>query len=134
MLAGVGAEQCIDILAALFQQPFAQSSTFIISPATKVFFVRQFLSQQQVYLIDEQTVTENKRTYEIITVQLNNAEQSQRMQASDDFLFGTCWQLENPDHRSHLEKLLSYYQASQSKHEQTLDIISGYKKILKNFK
>ncbi|TXR54186.1 tRNA (adenine(22)-N(1))-methyltransferase TrmK [Reinekea thalattae] len=132
VLAGVGAEQCIEILTELFQQPLAQSCHFIISPATKNFYVRQFLCQQGVYLLNEQTVTEKNRTYEIITVQLNAVQNSKKMQQTDDYLFGQCWQKNNAEHIAHLNKILTYYQAAKVINESTKKIITGYKKIKKN--
>jgi len=136
MLAGVGAEQCIIILTQLFAQPASASATFIISAATKMHWVRQFLIDQGVFLLHESVVTENKRSYEILTVGRDSFSGGKKMLASPGYRFGACWQPDNPDHRRHLEKLIGFYQA-KSLHRQAENsaaIVQGYKNILKNYR
>ncbi|WP_320826887.1 SAM-dependent methyltransferase [Reinekea sp.] len=135
MLAGVGAEQCITILTHLFAQPASASAIFIISAATKMHRVRQFLIDQGVFLVHESVVTENKRAYEILSVGRDSFSGGKKMSARASDLFGACWQPDNPDHRRHLDKLIGFYQA-KSQHLPAGNIdatVQGYKDILKNY-
>jgi len=133
MLAGVGAEQCIIILSHLFAQPSSASATFIISAATKMHRVRQFLIDQGVFLVHESVVTENKRSYEILIIGRDSFSGGKKMSDSAGDLFGACWQPDNPDHRRHLDKLIGFYQAKLQHRPagNTDSIVQGYKDILK---
>lgn len=131
VLAGVGDELCIAILEALLRQESLSSYEIIISPANKTAHVRHYLNQQAVALIHETTVTEKKRTYEVITV---------RPSKKPNILvskFGDCWQEKNSDHVEHVRKLISFYKAGlNAKHtdknrQELIDIIDGYQSILK---
>ncbi len=128
MLAGVGDEQCIEIIEHLVSQQTDQPVHLIISPATKVHKVRGFLASSNVGLVDEQLVTENRRTYEIIHVVKNDSQKTKAVSQ-----FGEAWQPGNTDHQQHLEKLIQFYDAQQhdKRNRQTADIVEQYKKILK---
>ncbi len=133
ILAGIGAEQCITILNNYFNQPQGNNATYIISPATKLFYVREFLVKSKVALVNETTVTENNRTYEILTVSINKFQHESQHAASSLSLFGDCWQKKSSDHINHITKLLKYYQAQQghTTDPKLNNIIEGYKNILK---
>ena len=133
LLAGVGAEQCIVILAHLFAQPASASATFIISPATKMYWVRQFLIEQGAYLLAEQVVTEHNRSYEILTIRREPTSSGLAMIDHPDFSHGDCWLPADPNHRRHINKLIAYYGA-QLEHRptpQSKAIVQGYQNILK---
>lgn len=127
MLAGVGDGQCICILAALLAQPINPNTRFIVSPATKVLAVRDYLRQQNINCFADTIISENKRSYEVIEFDLNPANHS----LSE---LGDGWQRNNADHQKHLEKLISFYQAqliNQPKSSVAKRAVSGYQKILK---
>jgi tRNA (adenine22-N1)-methyltransferase len=132
ILAGVGAEQCIEILNNLFKQPAADNAYFIISPATKTYFVRQFLCQNSVFLANEQVVTENRRSYEIICIQRQPASGTTLMTRTAAFLFGQCWRPEGDNHLPHLKKQLNYYQSSRKNDLEIRNICAGYRNLIKN--
>jgi len=135
MLAGVGAEQCIIILTHLFAQSASASAIFIISAATKMHRVRQFLIDQGVFLVHESVVTENKRSYEILTIGRDSFSGGKKMSAQAGDLFGACWHPDNPDHRRHLNKLIGFYQAKlQHRPGENINAtVQGYKDILKKY-
>jgi tRNA (adenine22-N1)-methyltransferase len=128
LLAGVGNEQCVKILDQLLAQQNAKNSVFIVSPATKVHLVRDYLSRQKIHLISESTVTENNRTYEIITFKQSESCTVKRIDP-----YGYCWENGNQDHIKHISKTLAYYEAKNQLNnaDENKDIAQGYKKILK---
>jgi len=131
LLAGVGDEQAINILAWLFDHPDTNNALFIISPATKTYFVRKFLQIKNKNISIDKAVTDNKRTYEIIVVDEND----QTNISIQKSLFGDCWEIENSDHISHIQKLIGYYGAKiVNDHRQYEAITQGYKNILKKIK
>lgn len=105
ILAGVGDEQCIEILKALFAQPASRNYSFVISPATKTYFVRRFLQSTSATLLFDRIVTENRRSYEIIGVQ--NSSVCSRPVSS----VGEGWEPGNAAHQQHLKKLIDFYSA-----------------------
>lgn len=127
ILAGVGDEQSIAILMALFSQPQAQQYRFVVSPATKTAFVRHYLRQCSIQLIDDDIVDDAGRCYEIITV--TPATESAGSHLS---LTGPSWQPDLPVHQRHLNKLLGFYQAQLDRQPSpTLKAIcEGYQQIL----
>ncbi|TCS43063.1 tRNA (adenine(22)-N(1))-methyltransferase TrmK [Reinekea marinisedimentorum] len=130
ILAGVGAEQCIEILKQLFSQPAAEQAYFIISPATKTYFVRQFLCQAGVYLADEACISENRRSYEIICIQLQQKASNRPMIGTAEDLFGACWQPGNAEQLKHLKKQLKFYQSAQKPTPETDLICQGYQQLI----
>jgi len=133
MLAGIGDEQSIKILKALFAQEASQNALFIISPATKNYNVRRFLAEHGVYHIEELAVTENKRTYEIISISLQPSDEATKMRPDNEFLFGQCWQPGNSDHIRHIKKILKFYlaQSINSNQPDINAVVNGYQNILK---
>lgn len=135
VLAGVGSEQCIEILQELLSQPAALTAYFIISPATKTYYVREFLCKAGVYLELDEAVSENKRTYEVLGIRLSDiGNHSKRMTRSEENLFGNGWTANNPDHQKHIRKLLNYYQSAQNPDAKTKAICKGYTALLEKLK
>lgn len=128
MLAGIGDEQAIEIIESLLAQQTEQPCRLIISPATKVHYVRSFLASASVSLEQESLVTENRRTYEVISVR--KALSGEKKPVSR---FGSAWALGNTDHQQHLLKLIQFYDAQQNRNrtDDTALIVEHYKKILK---
>lgn len=126
VLAGVGDEQTIDILRALMTQPQAGNFRFIVSPATKVYFVRDYLRQSNIRCIEDVIVCENRRCYEILTLVTDHP------QAIAVSQFGDQWQPDNAQHQQHLNKLIRFYSAQlkQGESAQTRRIIEGYRSRL----
>jgi tRNA A22 N-methylase len=127
LLAGVGDEQCITILKALMTQDLPETTHFIVSPATKTFYVRAFLAEMPINVLKDHVVCENKRCYEIIEFDLKSSAKSLSP-------FGTGWQENNLAHITHLKKVLSFYRAQRQNTEDsspTDSIIDGYETILK---
>lgn len=133
VLAGVGDQQCIKILSSLFAQPACRNATFVVSPATKTYYVRKFLIESNVYLCHEETVTENKRTYEILTIELTPRYGSDLMESTLGFRFGQCWKLKSKDDLEHINKLVHFYQSQlRNPHSsEAEEIVYGYQKLLK---
>ncbi|EAR09510.1 tRNA (adenine(22)-N(1))-methyltransferase TrmK [Reinekea blandensis] len=131
ILAGVGDEQTIAILDALFQQPSARHYRFVVSPATKTAYVRNYLRHQPIVTLSDRIVDDNGRCYELITIALaDTANQSQsQLQPS---LVGQGWQPEQPIHERHLRKLLAFYQAQQHRQPSNLveNICTEYETLL----
>ncbi|MFQ3230412.1 tRNA (adenine(22)-N(1))-methyltransferase TrmK [Reinekea sp.] len=123
VLAGVGDEQCITIMQALSQQKYATNCRFIISPTTKVALVRRYLIDAGYFLLEESVVTENKRTYEVLTVSTSARFGGTKMSDDNGDDIGQCWQ-PTTDHIQHLNKLIGYYQG------QTINVTKPYAKSL----
>ncbi|MDN3648592.1 tRNA (adenine(22)-N(1))-methyltransferase TrmK [Reinekea marina] len=133
VIAGIGDEQTITILEALRTQAHAKNCTFIISPTTKVALVRQYLIGAGFYRVNESIVTENKRSYEVITVATQQTQHAQLMTEKNGDLIGRCWQpIES--HRQHLKKLIGYYQGQALNPEKAYAkfLLQRYKLQLKN--
>lgn len=127
VLAGVGDEQCITILRGLLTKTKDTDAVFIISPATKVAYVRDFLMKQGLVCLAETTVTENKRTYEIIVIKHATSDNEPAVS-----LTGHCWR-ETKEHQTHLEKMIQFYQSQlrSSSNPVIPSIIKGYQQTLK---
>lgn len=134
VIAGVGDEQCIAILQALSLQTHSKKCRFIISPTTKVALVRNYLIDAGFYLVDESVVTENKRSYEVITVSTSKHFGGVKMNQNNGDNVGRCWQ-HCPEHIQHLNKLIGYYegQALNLNKPYAKKILCQYQVILKNF-
>jgi tRNA (adenine22-N1)-methyltransferase len=134
IIAGIGDEQCIAILQALIKQDNAKYCRFIISPTTKVAMVRRYLIKAGFYSLSQTTVTENKRTYEVMTVATSNQYGGQKLTELNGDLVGSMWR-DTTDHRNHLEKLIAYYQgqALNPAKPYASILVTQYKRILKNF-
>ncbi len=132
LLAGVGDQQCINILTSLLAQPESRGAWFIISPATKTFFLREFLVDQNLFLISESLVTENMHTYEIITVSNNPECNGDSISQIDNWKFGTAWQIGDTQHIEHLSKLIRYFksQLDFKPNPRLVEIVDGYQKKL----
>lgn len=126
ILAGVGDEQCIEILKALLHQPASKNYTFIISPATKNYFVRRYLHNTAATCLFDKTVTENGRTYEIYGIK--KSESPEHPVA----LFGEGWEVGNRNHQKHLQKLIGFYSAQlkQGSSEEIEFVVHEYKHLL----
>ena len=133
VLAGIGDEQCITILNSLALQEPAKHCRFIISPTTKVALVRQFLITRHFYLLEESVVTENNRTYEVLTVCLSNQSNSIKMTSELGDDVGRGWR-KKPEHIRHLNKLIGYYQgqALNKNKPYAKNLLDQYEFILKN--
>ena len=128
VLAGIGDEQSIAITEQLLAQETEQPCRFIISPATKVHYVRRYLASAPASLITERLVTENRRTYEILYVIKDTSEHKRPISA-----FGEQWQQGNRDQQQHLWKLIQFYSAQQRQQalSDSQEISNGYQEILK---
>ncbi len=128
LLAGIGDEQCLEILDYFMNQNATRHAHYIISPATKVHNVRKWLRSQHVNLLHESTVTENKRTYEIIEVKKDLEAPHHQVD-----LFGHCWETGNPQHQNHLAKLIAFYAAQQKGKLESYSkaAVDGYQLALK---
>lgn len=132
VLAGVGAEQCIEILEQLFTTPAGRQAYLIVSPATKTYYVRKFLCQYGAHLLDEKVVIENKRGYEILCIQAESSS-AVKMHSTDQFLFGGVW-TDCVKQLTHLQKTLDYYRAQRNPDSETQFICSGYENLLERLK
>ena len=131
ILAGVGDEQTIAILDALLQQPQARRYRFVVSPATKTAYVRNYLRHCPIVTLSDHIVDDNGRCYELITIALAD-DVSQSQDQSQPSLVGQGWQPERPIHERQLRKLLAFYQAQQHRQPSPLvrEICNEYESLL----
>lgn len=114
ILAGVGDEQCIEILSHLRTFPEAESFTYIISPATKVAYVRKHLIDQHYRLLSDQVVSENRRSYEIITVS-QSPQLGRSLSAQQGDHIGNAW-TNDAIQLNHLKKIKTFYAQQAGAH------------------
>ena len=131
VLAGIGDEQCITVLKALSAQVNAKNCRFIVSPTTKVALVRDYMIDAGFYLVNQTTVTENKRTYEVISICTTDRYGGHRMSNALGDDIGSCW-TPCAEHIQHLTKLIGYYkgQALNLEKPYAKRLLNQYKEIL----
>lgn len=130
ILAGVGDEQCIEILSHLGTCPEAESFTYIISPATKVAYVRKYLIDQHFRLLSDKVVSENGRSYEIITA-CQSPKLGRALSERQGDHIGTAWEADTIQ-LQHLQKLKTFYtqQAGANKNHYAMHLAYSYEKKL----
>lgn len=121
IIAGVGGDLTIKLLQAL--QCFSDYNIeYILCPVHHIYKVRQFLIEQQLRLINERLVFENKRGYEIIHVSAGGAKAISKI--------GAMWDLKEAAHREYLDKTISHYQRiAKNPNIDVADIINQYRVI-----
>lgn len=104
ILAGVGGEHIVDILAAIHTQHPAADIDYILCPTTTQFDLREYLVAEDFDLQHEQLVAEKGRDYEVILT-------SRAVFTGENVtLVGNMWDPKNPDHLRYQNKLIQHYE------------------------
>ncbi|UPW20238.1 tRNA (adenine(22)-N(1))-methyltransferase TrmK [Agarivorans sp. TSD2052] len=120
IIAGVGGELCIQLLASLLSQN-QQHFELILCPVHHQFELRQFLIKHNINLISEQLICENRRYYEVLHLTTG--------QAKPISLVGQeMWQLDELDHQDYLAKTIQHYQ--KLKLNQAHPALAAYQALL----
>lgn len=106
IIAGIGGELMIELLAPLFERikkSGVDHIEFLLSPVHHNFALRQFLIQYDYLMVKEQLIFENNRGYEVIHISLLGDQV-----ISETGL--TMWNFEDQNHQHYLEKTMQHYQ------------------------
>ena len=129
IIAGVGGELLIDLLSALLPATSKMKVQFLLSPVHHNYQLRAFLQQQNIHLLDEKIVAENKRFYELIHIEstlLNATSINHPISLVGDKM----WDFENSSHCTYLQQTIKHYQRmSKNPDVDVFDIIKAYQDL-----
>lgn len=106
IIAGIGGELMIELLAPLFKRIKAANNNridFILSPVHHNFLLRQFLIKYGYLMINEQLVFENNRGYEVLHISLQRGKEISEVG-------NIMWNFEDSNHQQYLKKTMQHYQ------------------------
>lgn len=138
IIAGVGGEFALQIIRHLLAEFSHLKLAFLVCPVRHQYLLRQWLQSQQLRLVDEVLVEENKRFYEIIHFANFplEAQVSRRIIASGSEL----WLPFNTVKRRYLEKQLQHWQrvlrsTQKGSEEQrwTSAVLEDYRQLAKQY-
>lgn len=110
ILAGVSGRSVLMIMQALLQNHKTGQIDFLLCPTKSLYDVREYLVENQFYLLYESIVTEKKRQYEVIHVRSPGSRGQKQNELRAISYTGEMWCGDNPEHRRYLAKLIAHYQ------------------------
>lgn len=127
IIAGVGGDLLIEIVAAIRTQYPEQSLEFLLCPVHHNYKVRQALIDLGLGLVDEILVKENNRFYEVIHV---STDSKQTIAPVGSLM----WNFSRQDDQEYLEQTLAHYQriartGDKRLLEDTQNVIADYRAL-----
>ena len=104
IIAGVGGDKTIEFINNLRAYSFIPNFDLLVCSVHGNYQVRQTLTSQGFYLINEQIVMENNRFYEIIYAS-TKAEAKQKITK----VGSSMWDWSNPEHLNYWKKIIAHY-------------------------
>ena len=127
IIAGIGGELMIELLQSLLAICADYNVEYILCPVHHNYKVRQFLIKNQLALINESLIFENKRGYEILHV-------ASHASGILSPVGSIMWNFNNPLHHDYLHKKISHYQRiARNPNVNVSTVINHYQQLLKNF-
>ena len=123
IIAGVGGDLLIELVAGLLVENPQQKMEFLLCPVLHTYKVRNTLIEMGFSLIDECLVQENNRFYEVLHVSLHAAQPISPVGS-------IMWDLSRPDDQAYLTRTISHYQrVSQNVERDVQQILKDYQAL-----
>ena len=123
IIAGVGGDLLIELVAALLKAHPGQALEFILCPVRQHYQVRKALAELKLGLVAESLLQENKRFYEVIHVSTTAAQAISPVGS-------LMWDLQQAEHRDYLQRTLGHYQRMRQHGSGVAEVISAYQALL----
>ncbi|CCQ12548.1 hypothetical protein PALB_34870 [Pseudoalteromonas luteoviolacea B = ATCC 29581] len=125
IIAGVGGELTAQFIDAIVVNNPSKDIDFLLCPVRDVYRTRQALINYEFGLLDEQLVTENKRTYEIIYASRQHAIQALSLIGEQ------LWQPQNSIQLNYLARLIKHLQNAAQTSEEAKKQLALYQQLIK---
>ena len=129
IIAGIGGQLLVDLLTSLFPRSRLLDVEFILSPVHHNYQLREFLREQECFLIDEEIIEENKRFYELIHIKRLDYQKSTTSTVS--LVGDKMWNLKNAAHLIYLQQTIKHYQRmAKNPNLNVYEIIKVYQDLI----
>jgi tRNA (adenine22-N1)-methyltransferase len=102
IIAGVGGERLIELVKGIISKHPNKQLEFLLCPVHHNYKVREFLKSQNMGLLKEVLITENRRFYEVLHVSTEGGQEVSLV--GDDM-----WDLHDSDHQLYLQRTIEHY-------------------------
>lgn len=123
IIAGIGGQLLVELLAKLLPLTASLNIEFIISPVHHNYQLRSFLRKQNCGLLAEQLVEEKQRFYEVLHI---SSQAGTQVSPVGDVM----WDFTNSKHQAYLEKTINHYsRIAKNPNMDVSEIIKAYQDL-----
>ena len=123
IIAGVGGERLIELMKGIISKHPNKQLEFLLCPVHHNYKVREFLRSQNMGLLKEVLLKENRRFYEVLHVSTQGGQKVSLV--GDDM-----WNLHDSDHQQYLQRTIEHYRNKMN--DRTMDanrIVKAYQMV-----
>ena len=123
IIAGVGGERLIELVKGIISKHPNKQLEFLLCPVHHNYKVREFLKSQNMGLLKEVLIKENRRFYEVLHVSTQGDREVSLV--GDDM-----WDLHDSDHQLYLQRTIEHYRNKMN--DRTMDanrIVKAYQMV-----